>query len=134
MPSEYRLLIHNSFQYQIDEFLEKQQPSWDCVVKQLRKIIDSPEQLPMQNLPPQLSGKVFHVHVPGYHIPSRKGFRLIYIVLIHQKIVLPVYLSLVIKSQFNYDEVPWQEYAHEIYEDLHNANMEKFTVMTLISK
>ena len=88
----------------------------------------------MPNLPPQLQGKVFHVHVAGQNVPSRKGFRLIYVVENKKRIVLPVFLSLEIKSQFNYDNVPWQDYAVEIYKDLCEGNISAFTEMRLISK
>jgi hypothetical protein len=88
----------------------------------------------MQGLPPELAGKVFHVHVSGNNVPSRKGYRLVYIVQSKQQIILPVFLSLVIKSQFDYDKVPWEEYATAINKDLRAGNMANFKEMDYISK
>jgi hypothetical protein len=88
----------------------------------------------MKNLPPNLHGKVFHVHVSGYHIPSRKGYRLIYVVEHKSKIILPVFLSSVLKSQFDYEKVPWQEFAEKTYKDLCEGNLSAFTELKLISK
>lgn len=114
--------------------MEQHPDSWDDVVAQFKKIIDSPQQGRMPNLPSHLNGKVFHVHVAGHNIPSRKGYRLIYVLHSNQRIVLPVFLSLVIKPQFNYDKVPWQDYADKIYKDLCEGHLASFTEMRLISK
>jgi mRNA-degrading endonuclease RelE of RelBE toxin-antitoxin system len=134
LPSKYRLLIHSSFQQQTDAFMEQHPDSWDDVVSQFKKIITNPLQSPMHNLPPHLNGKVFHVHVAGLNVPSRKGYRLIYVVHGGQKIVLPVFLSLVIKSQFDYEKVPWLDYAEKIYKDLSEGHLSAFTEINLISK
>ena len=37
-----------------------------------------------------------------------------------------VFVSSEVRAKFDYDKVPWDEYAAEIYEDLVNGNMEKF--------
>ena len=38
-----------------------------------------------------------------------------------------IFVSLEVKAKFDYENVPWEEYAAEIYEDLVNGNMENFT-------
>ncbi len=70
---------------------------------------------------PALKGKIFKVHVGG-----DGGHRLIYIVHDKQTCVLPVFLSPVPRSRFDYDDVAWEEYCEEIFTDLQNKNMTKF--------
>jgi len=134
LPSRYRLLIHSTFQDQIDVFMEQHESSWEYVVKQFSKIIDSPRQGLMPNLPKPLAGKVCHVHVSGKHIPNRKGFRLIYVADNKRKIILPVYLSIVVKSRFDYDKVPWKENAAMIFKDLCDDNSSQFNEMYFVSR
>jgi hypothetical protein len=38
-----------------------------------------------------------------------------------------IFVSSEVKAKFDYEKVPWEEYAAEIYEDLVKGNMEKFT-------
>ena len=129
MSSKYSILIHASFQLQIDDFLELHSSDWGDVITQFKKLVDNPLHNPMNGLPPPLGGRVFHLHVGG-----RKGFRLIYVADSKRGIVLPVFLSCEIKPRFDYDAVPWQDYASEIYKDLCDGNTTKFTELRLISK
>ena len=133
MKSKYSLLIHDSFQEQVDAFLDKYEDNTG-LIKQFRKIIDTPLNNPMKDVPPKLVGKVFHAHVACDNIPARKGFRLIYIFEKKKGIVLPVYVSLVVKSRFSYEKSDWDKYAIDIYEDLIQGNNDKFQQMKFISK
>ncbi len=69
----------------------------------------------------KLQGRIYRLHVKG-----RKGFRFIYLVDHSRQIVMGVFVSTEVKAKFDYEKVPWEEYAAEIYEDLVNGNMEKF--------
>jgi len=42
-----------------------------------------------------------------------------------------IFVSSEVKSKFDYEKVPWDEYADEIYEDLVCGNIEKFTEFIL---
>ncbi len=70
----------------------------------------------------KLQGCIYRLHVRG-----RKGFRFIYLVDHRKQIVMGIFVSSEVKAKFDYEKVPWEEYAAEIYEDLVKGNMEKFT-------
>lgn len=74
---------------------------------------------------PALQGKIFKVHIGG-----DSGHRLIYIVYDKKMCVLPVFLSPVPKSRFDYDDVPWEEYCEDILSDLQNNVKSKFKLFT----
>lgn len=74
----------------------------------------------------KLQGRIYRLHVRG-----RRGFRFIYLVDRNQQVVLGVFVSLEVKAKFDYEKVPWEEYASEIYEDLVSGNTEKFTEFIL---
>jgi len=74
----------------------------------------------------KLQGRIYRLHVKG-----RRGFRFIYLVDRNQQVVLGVFVSLEVKAKFDYEKVPWEEYASEIYEDLVSGNTEKFTEFIL---
>ena len=57
----------------------------------------------------KLQGRIYRLHVRG-----PKGFRFVDQ---RQQIVLPVYVSPEVKAKFDYEKMPWREYAAEIYED-----------------
>lgn len=70
----------------------------------------------------KLQGCIYRLHVKG-----RRGFRFIYLVNHSQRIVMGVFVSPEVKAKFDYESVPWMEYATEIYEDLVKGHTEKFT-------
>ena len=62
-----------------------------------------------------------------YHVSSRRGFRLICLIVnSSRKVVLGVFLSSNIRPSINYNKIPWAQYATEIYDDLINYRMDKF--------
>ena len=70
----------------------------------------------------KLQGRIYRLHVRG-----RRGFRFIYLVDHRQQIVMGIFVSSELKAKFDYEKVPWEEYAAEIYKDLIEGNTEKFT-------
>ena len=81
----------------------------------------------MRDIPiKKLQGLIYRLHVKG-----RRGFRFIYLVYPSHGIVMGVFVSPEVKAKFDYESVPWLEYATEIYEDLVEGHMEKFTEFTL---
>jgi len=69
----------------------------------------------------KLQGRIYRLHVRG-----RRGFRFIYLVDHKQQIVMGIFVSSEVKAKFDYEKVPWDEYAAEIYGDLVSGNMEEF--------
>lgn len=81
----------------------------------------------MRDIPiKKLQGRIYRLHIRG-----RRGFRFIYLVDQSKQIVMGIFVSTEIKAKFDYEKVPWDEYAAEIYEDLVNGNMENFTELIL---
>jgi len=75
----------------------------------------------MGGLPRELQGSVYRLWIKG-----PKGFRFIYVVHRELKIVMGVFVSADPRSNFDYNKVPWLEYAEKIYEDLTAKNMKQF--------
>jgi hypothetical protein len=48
-----------------------------------------------------------------------------------RKAVLGVFISSEVKANLDYDKVPWEEYADQIYEDYLSGNEGSFQVWTL---
>jgi hypothetical protein len=69
----------------------------------------------------KLQGCIYRLHVKG-----RRGFRFIYLVEHNQQLVMGVFVSSEVKANFDYNSVPWLEYATEIYEDLVNQKYKNF--------
>ena len=74
----------------------------------------------------KLQGRIYRLHVKG-----RRGFRFIYLVDRRRQIVMGIFVSTEVKSKFDYEQVPWEEYAAEIYEDLVNGKIENFNELVL---
>lgn len=69
----------------------------------------------------KLQGCIYRLHVKG-----RRGFRFIYLIYHPQQLVMGVFVSSEIKAKFDYNSVPWLEYATEIYKDIVNRKYENF--------
>ncbi len=128
MNYPYKFVIHESFQLQLDEFMEKRLDAWTAVVTACKKIAADPFNAGgrLQGLKEPLAGNVLKVWVKG-----RRGYRLIYLVNQQKKIVMGIYLSTDERANFDYSDLDWQDYAQEIYTDLVNGNEDMFKVMRL---
>jgi len=113
----------------LDRFVEKNLDAWPSLLTQIRKARNDPFRAgkAMRDIPiKKLQGRIYRLHVKG-----RRGFRFIYLVDHRQQIVMGIFVSSEVKAKFDYEKVPWEEYAAEIYEDLVSGNMEKFTEFIL---
>jgi len=69
----------------------------------------------------ELKGKIYKCWVGG----PRK-FRLVHIFHSSYKVVLPVMITLELRSRIDWDKLPWQETADRIYSDFVNGNLNAF--------
>lgn len=128
MPQKFRFLVHRCFQEQLDKFVEINLDAWSSLKTQMKKAKSDPFRAgkAMRDIPiSRLQGRIYRLHVRG---PG--GFRFIYLVDNSRKLVMGIFVSLEVKANFDYEKVPWEEYASEIYEDIVNGNIEKFTEFT----
>lgn len=129
MSPLYRFLVHHIFQEQAETFLERNRSYWGSFINQCRKACADPfnagkalERVAM----PELRGRIFRLWVGG-----RNRYRFIYIVDRPREAVLPVFISLEVRGRLNYDKIPWQEYANQIYNDYMQNITDAFKVWTL---
>lgn len=125
MPSAFKFLVHETFQKQLDAFLQENPEAWSSLITQIKKTITDPFNAGrlMHDVPAKkLQGNIRRLRVKG-----RKGFRFIFIVEPRAKVVLGVFVSTEQRSRFDYADVPWEQIASEIYEDLVNSRWEKFS-------
>lgn len=123
MSPPFRLLVHELFQEQLDEFLAIRGEAWDSLLASLRELCADPFNAGslLQGLPPPLAGRVYKKWVHG-----RRGYRLIYLLYPVKGITLGVFLSTEARADFDYSDIEWQEYAQTIYVDLIKGNDAKF--------
>jgi len=125
----YKFLVHRTFQEQIDSFLEMNASVWGSFIDQCRKACADPFNTgkPLARVGhPALRGRIKRLWVGG---PGRHRF--IFIVEKSKQIILPVYLSLQLRKDIDYDKIPWEEYADKIYNDFVKGNTEAFHFMNL---
>ena len=130
-----RLLLHETFLEQYTGFLEKHIERVEALNTQLKKSRDHPT-----------AGKVLHaISVPALrsklyrmHVAGRRGFRYIYFYQASkapgQSIVLPIFISPDIKSNFDYDKASsvFECLAEQIVEDLKAKNWTRFKEFQLV--
>lgn len=125
MSSKYRFLVHDIFQSQLDDFIESHSKSLKSLVSQIQSAVSDP----LHSGKP-LSG-VQNSKLRGcirrYHVSGRRGFRLICLIVnSSRKVVLGIFLSGNKRPSINYNKIPWEQYATEIYNDLINSRMDRF--------
>ncbi len=124
MKSQYRFLVHKSFLKQAEAFIDLHFDELKSFQSKCRQACVDPanagEILRGIGLP-QLKGKIYKCWVGG-----RKKFRLVYLFHSGRKIVLPVLITLDLRSSIDWNDLPWQEYAETIYADLTNNNTAAF--------
>lgn len=127
MKSPYRFLVHETFLEQALEFAERNRHSPNYVNSfrtQCKKACLDPTnagELLRGVALPQLKGKIYKSWVGG-----RRRFRLVYIFHSSYKVVLPVLITLELRSRINWDRLPWQELAEKIYSDFTKGNSKNF--------
>ena len=124
LSSEYRFLAHEIFWQQYTEFLDKHEDSLQSLRAQIEGAVNDPLNFgkPLTNVQnSKLRGRIRR-----YHVHGRSGFRLICLIDSANKAVVGVFLSSKVRSAFDYDEVPWEDYAIQIYDDLVNKRWKKF--------
>lgn len=70
---------------------------------------------------PELTGKIYKCWVRG-----PRGFRFVYIFHSAHKVVLPVMVTLELRSRIDWDKLPWQQYSERIYSDFVKGNLDAF--------
>lgn len=128
MTNSFNLLIHKSFKEQSIQVIKQYPKSKkQKIIKQintaLTKIISDPCSGKMMSkiANPRLRGAVRRIYVGG-----NEGHRLIYIYLAKKYYIIPVFLSLEIRANLNYNKVAWKEIANDIYEDFTKKRYENF--------
>lgn len=124
MSRSFRFFVHTVFQEQLDRFVTASLDAWPSLLTQIKKARDDPFYAgkPMHDIPiRKLQGRIYRLHVRG-----PEGFRFIYLVDPDRRIVLGIFVSLEVKTKFDYDSIPWHEYAAQIYDDLVNGNIDEF--------
>jgi len=128
LPPSCELLAHLIFRDQIKKVIRSYPPAKKGQIARqittvLNKIKDSPNVgKMMRDLKNEdLKGVIRRTYVGG---PERHRF--IYIYNGPKNLVLPVFLSKEPKRDFDYDKVPWEEIAEEIYNDFINKKYNKF--------
>lgn len=74
-----------------------------------------------ENKHPNLVGKIRKIYVGG-----NCRYRLLNLCLPEKKLVIPVYFSVCMRRDLDYDKIEWQKLALEIYEDFLAGNFNKF--------
>jgi mRNA-degrading endonuclease RelE of RelBE toxin-antitoxin system len=129
----YRVLIHDKVKQQLSSFVTNHPKSLqDSIQKKiitaLKKLKSDPTgtaNVPFhENKNKMLIGKIRKMHIGG-----RKNYRLLNLCISEKKTVLPIYISEVKRGDFDYDKVPWQSIAEEIYKDFLDGTTEKFSTI-----
>jgi len=128
LTNSFNLLIPKSFEEQCIQAI-KQYPTSkkQKIIKQidtaLAKIRSDPcsGKMMREIANPRLRGAIRRIYVGG-----NEGHRLIYIYLPKKPYIIPVFLSLEIRANLNYNKVSWKEIANDIYEDFTNKRYDNF--------
>jgi mRNA-degrading endonuclease RelE of RelBE toxin-antitoxin system len=124
LSSKYRFLVHVTFQIQLDAFIGKHEGSIKSFISQVQSAVSDPlnSGKPLKDV----KNSKLRGSIRRYHVGGREGFRLITLMNSTQKAVMPVFISDNLRANFDYDKIPWEEYAQQIYDDLINSKMENF--------
>lgn len=126
MKSPYRFLVHETFLQQSLEFAERNRHSPNYINAfhtQCKKACVDPTnagELLHGIAVPELKGKIYKCWV------GRRGFRFVYIFHSGYKVVLPVLITLELRSRIDWDKLPWLEYSERIYSDFVSGNLDAF--------
>ena len=129
MRNPYKLLVHRTFKQQAEAFLERNPSYWGSFINQCRKACSDPFRVgkPLARVGLEaLKGRIYRLWVGG-----RNKYRFIYIVDRAREAILPVFLSREVRGRINYDKIPWEEYANQIYDDYVQNNISAFAVWRL---
>lgn len=119
-------LVHEIFDNQLGDFLEARAEFWDDLYEVMRRSAFDPGARGrlggVSN--PALQGCIYKEYVRG-----RDYYRYFYIYLPTKPVVLPAFVSMVLKKDFDYDSEPWEEIAGAIATDLDTGEESKFREM-----
>ncbi len=107
--------MHNIFLEQSLAFADRNSANWNAFHTQCKKACIDPTnagEILHGIAIPALKGKIYKCWVGG---PQR--FRFVYIFHSGLKVVLPILITLELRSRIDWDKLPWQEYADRIYSD-----------------
>jgi len=125
LSSSFKFLAHDSFLRNLKEFRQKYSKFEKSLLANLQRAQSEPfSGKALHSLPKKLRQKIYRLWIGG-----PEDFRFIYYVDQRQELVLGVYISLVPRAQFSYDEVNWDEILTEIIDDLDKGRMDKFAHM-----
>lgn len=125
MSSSFKFLAHDIFQKNVRDFLEKYQEHKKSLFANLERARSSPfSGKPMHSLPKKLRQKVFRLWVGG-----ASDFRFIYFVNKKQSSVFGIYLTLIPRAKFSYDNEDWIEALEQVVDDLENQKYDQFSQM-----
>lgn len=118
-----RILFHECFDNQYIQLVSTNEKVSDAVRTQLIKSRDNPAagRTLHDIVNPTLRGKLHRLHVGG---PG--GFRYVYFHHAKQAIVLPIYLSLEIRSRFSWADFPFLADAEIIVGDFLAGRLDRF--------
>ena len=130
MNHSYNILTHEKVKKQIDDLLENEKSKSGQIAKQIitayEKLKNDPfgkDNVPFhENKRPKLVGKIRKIYVGG-----NQRYRLMNLCLREEKLVIPIYLSVVMRRDLDYEKIGWQDIAEEIYNDFLQRKIEKFT-------
>jgi hypothetical protein len=126
--TSYRFLAHENFVAQWLEFIEQKPEASDAALHHFVQCKEHPDSgRQMHNIPnPALTGRLFRHWVQG---PG--GFRFAHFFDSTTGVVLPVFITSDIRSNFDWDKAPWAEIAGAIVSDWLGKRSEAFTEFRL---
>ena len=123
LTQSYDVIYHTSFIEQVRKLKEDCPEINDSLVAALTEIETNPIPGTLQGITSQrLRGAIHKKHVGG---PG--GHRLIYLLPIGSKTVIPVYISPNTKSSIDYNKFDWEEICGRIYTDYSKKNYAAFS-------
>lgn len=124
MKPPFKFLVHDTFREQCLAFAERNLAYWNAFHTQCKKACLHPAEAGeiLHGIAiPELKGKIYKCWVGG----PRK-FRLVYILHSGYKVVLPVMITLELRTRIDWDKLPWHEYSERIYSDFIKGNVDAF--------
>lgn len=129
MSSHYKVLAHETFMEQFNDFLDKHTQSIQSLMAQIVGAAKDP--LNFGKTMAGVQSSLLRGRIRRYHVSGRSGFRLICLIDTDHQVVMPVFLSSDVRAALKYDDIPWEDYAAQILDDLISERWEKFTVFTI---
>jgi len=120
----FTFLVHDTFLKQCLEFSDRNPDYLDAFRTQCKKVCLHPVnagELLRGVAMPELKGKIYKCWVGG-----RRKFRLVYVLHSGYKVVLPVLITIKLRSRIDWDKLPWQQYSERIYSDFIKGNLSAF--------